>query len=301
MILAENEALIAKGEKGFLSGSAIDELKSKLKSLELAGLNIEGSLRKSKAKEQVAKIADEVERITKEMTPLNNALDAMAMKLELLHDLDFSGKIDVNTNMFDAVNSQLSMLTEQYSKLLSIQPQTAEEASNLSGRLADVSSKILGANRQLIQHRRQVELLKAQQMSNNFNNEMKQMDGMLGLFKHNIKMLEGGLLSGTDISFKMNILPEIPESVFEKERSELDKLVEQQRNHEADILRIRNMSFAEQSEAKEEFIKELGNFSKTLDEKAVSKNRDERCKCLHRVHLSEYVEEDFYSVGKVDE
>lgn len=52
---------------------------------------------------------------------------------------------------------------------------------------------------------------------------------------------------------------------------------------------------------KEEFIKELGNFSKTLDEKAISKNRDERCKCLHRVHLSEYVEEDFYSVGKADD
>lgn len=52
---------------------------------------------------------------------------------------------------------------------------------------------------------------------------------------------------------------------------------------------------------KEEFIKELGNFSKTLDEKAVSKNRDETCKCLHRVHLSEYAEEDFYSVGKADD
>jgi branched-chain amino acid transport system substrate-binding protein len=52
---------------------------------------------------------------------------------------------------------------------------------------------------------------------------------------------------------------------------------------------------------KEEFIKALGAFSKTLDETAVSKNRDERCKCLHRVHLSEYVDEDFYSVGKSDE
>jgi len=52
---------------------------------------------------------------------------------------------------------------------------------------------------------------------------------------------------------------------------------------------------------KEEFIKALGAFSKTLDEKAVSKNRDERCKCLHRVHLSEYVDDDFYSVGKSDE
>lgn len=52
---------------------------------------------------------------------------------------------------------------------------------------------------------------------------------------------------------------------------------------------------------KEEFIKALGAFSKTLDETAVSKNRDERCKCLHRVHLSEYVDDDFYSVGKSDE
>lgn len=52
---------------------------------------------------------------------------------------------------------------------------------------------------------------------------------------------------------------------------------------------------------KEEFIKALGAFSKTLDKTAVSKNRDERCKCLHRVHLSEYVDDDFYSVGKSDE
>ena len=52
---------------------------------------------------------------------------------------------------------------------------------------------------------------------------------------------------------------------------------------------------------KEEFIKALGGFSKTLDENVISKNRDERCKCLHRVHLSEYVDDDFYSVGKSDE
>ena len=52
---------------------------------------------------------------------------------------------------------------------------------------------------------------------------------------------------------------------------------------------------------KEEFIKQLASFSKSLDEKAVSKNRDERCKCLHRVHLSEYVDDDFFSVGKSDD
>ena len=52
---------------------------------------------------------------------------------------------------------------------------------------------------------------------------------------------------------------------------------------------------------KEEFIQSLGSFSKSLDEKAVSKNRDERCKCLHRVHLSEYIEDNFFSVGLVDD
>ncbi|MDD2383343.1 MAG: ABC transporter substrate-binding protein [Sulfurospirillaceae bacterium] len=52
---------------------------------------------------------------------------------------------------------------------------------------------------------------------------------------------------------------------------------------------------------KEEFIKAQRAFSQTLDETAVSKNRDERCKCLHRVHLSEYVLDDFFSVGETDE
>ncbi|MDD3342048.1 MAG: ABC transporter substrate-binding protein [Sulfurospirillaceae bacterium] len=52
---------------------------------------------------------------------------------------------------------------------------------------------------------------------------------------------------------------------------------------------------------KEEFIQAQRKFSQTLDESAVSKNRDERCKCLHRVHLSEYVLEDFFSVGYSDD
>jgi len=52
---------------------------------------------------------------------------------------------------------------------------------------------------------------------------------------------------------------------------------------------------------KEEFINALGAFSNTLDGNTISKNRDERCKCLHRVHLSEYIEDDFYSVGRSDD
>lgn len=51
---------------------------------------------------------------------------------------------------------------------------------------------------------------------------------------------------------------------------------------------------------KEDFIKAQGDFSRILDEEGISKNLDERCKCLHRVHLSEY-DGDFYSVGKKDE
>ena len=64
----------------------------------------------------------------------------------------------------------------------------------------------------------------------------------------------------------------------------------------AEVLKTLGPSFT-----KEDFIKGLSSFSKGLDEKAVSKNRDERCKCLHRVHLSEYVEEDFFSVWSTDE
>ncbi len=52
---------------------------------------------------------------------------------------------------------------------------------------------------------------------------------------------------------------------------------------------------------KNDFIEALGAFSKTLDENVISKNRDERCKCLHNVHLSEYVDEDFYLVRSTNE
>jgi len=48
---------------------------------------------------------------------------------------------------------------------------------------------------------------------------------------------------------------------------------------------------------KESFIAELPRFSQMMDEKVLSQNRDERCKCLHRVHLLSYNNGDFFAVG----
>ncbi len=52
---------------------------------------------------------------------------------------------------------------------------------------------------------------------------------------------------------------------------------------------------------KESFIAELPRFSQMMDEKVPSQNRDERCKCLHRVHLLSYVDGDFFAVEGNDE
>lgn len=52
---------------------------------------------------------------------------------------------------------------------------------------------------------------------------------------------------------------------------------------------------------KESFIAELPRFSQMIDARLPSQNRDERCTCLHRVHLIEYVENDFFAVGINDE
>jgi hypothetical protein len=52
---------------------------------------------------------------------------------------------------------------------------------------------------------------------------------------------------------------------------------------------------------KESFIAELPRFSQMIDARLPSQKMDERCTCLHRVHLIEYVENDFFAVGISDE
>ena len=253
-LLQENERHMAEGDgQNFLTGDMIDELTAKLNELEKSYWETTVAIKDSQLQQNLKELGKFMEDVTLSITPLENALESLKTKFDLLSEIDFTGKMDVTGDMFEATKQQIRMLRDQYQELANIQPQTKEEAIQLADNLSSVADKILNANKQMIEYKRQMDNLLVDEMSYSYKNDMGRLESVLGSFQHNLKMLDGGMMDGTDISFGIGILPEIPKSALEEKRRELDSMLDEQRAYEEEILKLREMSFDEQESKNKEF------------------------------------------------
>lgn len=253
-ILAENNFLISSGKDGFLSGDMIVSLNQKLKDLDNQFWQTEKTIRDSQKEQRLENLGKLYFDMELKIIPLTNALELLDAKFGLLADNDYSGKYDVLAESFDAIKSKVSLLRNEYSKLGNITPQTIEEAQDLADKMENTASQIFNANKAMLDYQKQLDMLKVEEMSYGYKNDFGKLNDLLGSFKHNLDMLDGGLMDGTDINFGIGVLPDIPKSALEEKRKELDSMIKEQRKYEEEILKIRQMSFEEQEKKNKTFL-----------------------------------------------
>ena len=274
-LLQENERHmnLADGQN-FLTGDMVDQLTEKLQALEKSYWETTVTIKESQLQESLQALEKYMENMTKAITPLENAIEGLKIKFELISDIDFIGRKDVTGDMFEATKNQLSMLKDQYRELADIQPETKEEAMQLADNLSGVADKIMNANRQMIEYKRQMDMLLVDEMSYSYKNDIGKLESVLGGFQHNLKMLDGGMMDGTDISFGIGMLPDVPKSLLEEKRKELDSMIDEQREYEEEILKIREMSFDEQEGKNQEFSEAIKQYMTGHYDELVSKLAD---------------------------
>lgn len=274
-LLQENERHMAEGDgQNFLTGDMIDELTAKLNGLEKSYWETTVAIKDSQLQQNLKELEKFMEDVTLSITPLENALEGLKTKFDLLSEIDFTGKMDVTGDMFEATKQQIRMLRDQYQELANVQPQTTTEAKQLADNLAGVAEKVKNANKQMIEYKRQMDNLLVDEMSYSYKNDIGKLESVLGGFQHNLKMLDGGMMDGSDISFGIGMLPDVPKSLLEEKRKELDSMLEEERKYEEEILAIREQSFDEQEGKNQEFSEAIKQYMTDHYDELVSKLAD---------------------------
>ncbi|MGP1412150.1 MAG: hypothetical protein ACTTKD_10000 [Peptoanaerobacter stomatis] len=192
----------------------------------------------------------------------------LSTKLSLISTDDFTNRIDLLGEAFNLTKEHIDSLGNAYERLNAIQPQTKEEAEKIASEMKNVAGKILQAKKSMWEYHKQIDIAKVDELSANYKKQFGELNGLISEFKHNLDMLSGGLVDGTDINFGMGILPDIPRSSYDREKASLDELFREQEEYERNIRELKDKSYSEQlaefKELNEEIQKDANGHYKEL-------------------------------------
>ena len=257
----------------YLSGDTKKSLQNELVENETKYQNTRLARFENSKQKRIKDIEKSVETVIKVLNPLEHRLELLSMKLSLISNDDFKNKIDYLGEAFSLTKQHITGLEQSYERLNAIQPQTKEEAEKVANEMKNVAGKIMQAKKSLWEYHKQIDVAKVDELSANYKKQFNELNGLISEFKHNLDMLNGGILDGTDINFGFATLSDIPQSVYDKEKAELDALFTEQEAYEKRITELKEQSYDEQKaqfkELNDEIQKDANGHYKELIDKLI--------------------------------
>lgn len=230
----------------YLSGDTRKSLENELVENETKYQNTRLSRFENSKQKRLKDIEKSVESVTKILDPLENRIELLSTKLSLISTDDFTNRINLLGEAFNLTKEHIDSLSNAYERLNAIQPQTKEEAEKIASEMKNVASKILQAKKSMWEYHKQIDVAKVDELSANYKKQFGELNGLISEFKHNLDMLSGGLVDGTDINFGISILPDTPRSSYDREKASLDELFKEQEEYERNIRQLKDKSYNEQ-------------------------------------------------------
>lgn len=257
----------------YLSGDAKKSLQNELVENETKYQSTRLARFENSKQKRIKDIEKSVETVIKVLNPLEHRLELLSMKLSLISNDDFKNRIDYLGEAFNLTKQHITGLEQSYERLNAIHPQTKEEAEKVANEMKNVAGKIMQAKKSLWEYHKQIDVAKVDELSANYKKQFNELNGLISEFKHNLDMLNGGILDGTDINFGFATLPDIPQSVYDKEKAELDALFTEQEAYEKRITELKEQSYDEQKaqfkELNDEIQKDANGHYKELIDKLI--------------------------------
>ena len=185
--------------------------------------------------EDLVNVRGKVADLTKTASNPNGSLDS---KLDLTFENDFPEKLSI-------VNEQLSNATKyggemrsEIERLMSIQPQTGDEAEELASQLESLSQEFFDNQKNIIKYRDELynTVIAA---SNAYGDSMvKQVDNAHSKLEEFMKLRERGSLIATGY-FSTPILPSVSKDKVQQQRDENNRLIAEEQRYQDEITKIR--------------------------------------------------------------
>lgn len=234
-----------------------ENIKSLLEDADNELKNIQDSIEDLGKQRAFEKLQNDIEESTLALEPFANELELLKVKFDLLDDTDYDGKIDVVAQQFKSSKRYGRQLRREFDRLSKTTTNNSQETDALINALTELQQKIKQNTLDAIEYQKALDDLRIDKIVSEFEDVNQALERELSLIDHNLKMLEDGLLSGTDIVFGVDFaLPTIPEDLIEKKRKENEELLKEQEDYEKDILDLKELSLEQQREEQEKHYNE---------------------------------------------
>ena len=158
-------------------------------------------------------------------------------------------QISFARGLFNLVIDKSSTLKSEFERLAKIQPTTAAEADALASRMNSLGSEIRSNIKDFVSLNKQLQTVRLDAIMANTKNVTEQLDREMKIINHNIKSITGGSLFGDSFALGLDfMIPDIPQSAYEKQRKENEKLIAEEQRYQDEILKMTQTALRLQDE-----------------------------------------------------
>lgn len=235
------------------SGTDLDDYNKKVADIQDELLKKEqdaaDKLKELDEKGSLDRLKHEIEAAKLQIEQLSNVLDDLDLKLELTFEGDFASRMDVLAAKLDTATQKGILLRAEFERLAAITPQNADEAETLASRLDDLGGEIRDNLKEIVQYRGELDRLRISAATTSADNAVSALQNEISRLDSDRKRLTEGSLFGRQSAFGLDfLLPVIPETAIQRQRSENDELIAEQQRYEDEIQRIKEESLRLQAE-----------------------------------------------------
>ena len=247
---------INKGSLGKSSNSSKSE-KDKAKALKDYNdklKDINEKLEELDKAEHLSNLKYSIETITQDLNKFEQSLDRLSSKLDLTFEKDYSAKLSIIGQQFLGASRYGGEMRVELERLLAIEPQTADEAEELTSRLESLSDSFFENEKNIIEYRNSLFETATDYLGESASATVEQVNNAKSILDNTFNVIKNGSLSG-DGFWSATLLPSISKDKVTKQRAENNKLIKEEKRYQNAIAKIRkkatDMSYAEEKEERE--------------------------------------------------
>ena len=247
---------INKGSLGKSSNSSKSE-KDKAKALKDYNdklKDINEKLEELDKAEHLSNLKYSIETITQDLNKFEQSLDRLSSKLDLTFEKDYSAKLSIIGQQFLGASRYGGEMRVELERLLTIEPQTADEAEELASRLESLSDSFFENEKNIIEYRNSLFETATDDLGESASATVEQVNNAKSILDNTFNVIKNGSLSG-DGFWSATLLPSISKDKVTKQRAENNKLIKEEKRYQNAIAKIRkkatDMSYAEEKEERE--------------------------------------------------
>lgn len=222
--------------------SNVEEAKNKMEEAESEALE--------KASKDFSKLLDDSE---KRITDYQKAIDKFANRMELLETTDFQERQTLLGNSLLSNKNKASQIIEEFNKLSNTPVYSEDDASTLKAQLEQLQQDLVDTNMQTIEFVKTLEQVKFDSLISGAKLADTEIQRLTSRLRSNMDLLDGGLLSGTDLDFNFAI----PQGSTLKLSSLINDPIADVKVTEAKVQDIKASSYGEQIKLAEDLYNTL--------------------------------------------